>query len=207
MLPRTRDDPTSERPARPRPRTAAVRRAGIGALVAAATAASLAAVVVAHGDDRGAATVLGVLLVGFLVPLAAIDARERRLPDRLVYPAGVAALVAGVVLDPAGEPERLAAGAAAGACFLLVALVRPDGLGLGDVKLAAVLGLYLGAEVAVAIFVALLSGSAVGLGVLAVRGVAEGRRTALAFGPFLALGGLVAVIAGPALLRAYLAGP
>jgi leader peptidase (prepilin peptidase)/N-methyltransferase len=72
------------------------------------------------------------------------------------------------------------------------------------VKLAAVLGLYLGGEVAVAVFVALLAGVAFGLIVIARRGAAVGRKTVLPFGPFLALGGATAVIAGERLLDAYL---
>jgi leader peptidase (prepilin peptidase)/N-methyltransferase len=87
----------------------------------------------------------------------------------------------------------------------VAALASPAGMGMGDVKLAAVLGLFLGEEVAVALFVALLAGVLVGAAIIARKGVRAGRRTVLAFGPFLALGGVVAVIAGGGLLEAYLA--
>jgi leader peptidase (prepilin peptidase)/N-methyltransferase len=173
-------------------------------LVELATAALFAATVAVHHDD-GPRLVLGIALVVFLVPLTLVDLAVRLLPNRLTGPAAAVAVVAGTLLDPGGELERLLAGAAAGGCFLLAALASPAGMGMGDVKLAAVLGLFLGEEVAVALFVALLAGVAVGLVVIARKGARAGRKTVLAFGPFLALGGVVAVIAGQGLLDAYLA--
>jgi leader peptidase (prepilin peptidase)/N-methyltransferase len=173
-------------------------------LVGLATAALFVATVAIHYDD-GPRLVLGVVLVAFLVPLTLIDVAVRLLPNRLTGPAAAVAVVAGTLMDPGGELERLLAGAAAGGCFLLAALVSPAGMGMGDVKLAAVLGLFLGEEVAVALFVALLAGVAVGLVIIARKGARAGRKTVLAFGPFLALGGVVAVIAGQGLLDAYLA--
>jgi leader peptidase (prepilin peptidase)/N-methyltransferase len=163
----------------------------------------LVAIVLVHHDDVPR-LVLGILLVVFLVPLTLVDLAVRLLPNRLTGPAAAVAIVAGTLLDPGGELERVLAGAAAGGCFLLAALASPAGMGMGDVKLAAVLGLYLGGEVAVAVFVALLAGVAVGLIVIARKGAAAGRKTVLAFGPFLALGGAAAVIAGERLLDAYL---
>jgi leader peptidase (prepilin peptidase)/N-methyltransferase len=173
-------------------------------LVELATAALFAATVAVHHDD-GPRLVLGILLVAFLVPLTLVDLAVRLLPNRLTGPAAAVAVVAGSLLDPGGELERLLAGAAAGGCFLLAALTSPAGMGMGDVKLVAVLGLFLGEEVAVALFVALLAGVAVGLVIIARKGTRAGRKTVLAFGPFLALGGVVAVIAGQGLLDAYLA--
>jgi leader peptidase (prepilin peptidase)/N-methyltransferase len=76
-------------------------------------------------------------------------------------------------------------------------------MGMGDVKLAAVLGLFLGREVAVAILAGVLAGALVGGAIMARVGVQEGRKTAVPFGPFLALGGLIAVFAGPALVHFY----
>jgi leader peptidase (prepilin peptidase)/N-methyltransferase len=169
-----------------------------------ATAALLVAIVLVHRDDVPR-LVLGVLLVAFLVPLTIVDLAVRLLPNRLTAPAAAVAVVAGTLLDPGGELERVLAGAAAGGCFLLAALASPAGMGMGDVKLAAVLGLFLGEEVAVAVFVALLAGVAVGLIIIARKGARAGRKTVLAFGPFLALGGVAAVIAGQPLLSTYLA--
>ena len=173
-------------------------------LVELATAALLAAIVAVHHDD-GPRLVLGIALVAFLVPLTLVDLAVRLLPNRLTAPAAAVAIVAGTLLDPGGELERLLAGAAAGGCFLLAALASPTGMGMGDVKLVAVLGLFLGEEVAVAVFVALVAAVAVGLAIIARKGARAGRKTVLAFGPFLALGAVVAVIAGQGLLDAYLA--
>src|SRR5437868_5996865 len=94
---------------------------------------------------------------------------------------------------------------AAGAAFLLIfAIAYPRGMGMGDVKLAAVLGLFLGREVGVALLVGVMAGTIVGAAVMARLGVAEGRKTAVPFGPFLALGGVVALLAGPPIVHWYL---
>jgi leader peptidase (prepilin peptidase)/N-methyltransferase len=79
-------------------------------------------------------------------------------------------------------------------------------MGMGDVKLAAVIGLVLGRAVAPALMIALIAGTVVGIGVMARRGVAEGRKTAIPFGPFLALGAVVGLFAGDAIVNAYLPG-
>ena len=74
---------------------------------------------------------------------------------------------------------------------------------MGDVKLAAVMGLLLGPAVAPAMLVALLAGVLVGAAIVARRGVIDGRKTAVPFGPFLALGALVAVFAGQPIIDLY----
>jgi leader peptidase (prepilin peptidase)/N-methyltransferase len=173
--------------------------------VVAPAIAILVAAVVAVRHDETPELVLGLVLVAFLVPLALIDLATRLLPNALTAPAAILAVVVGTALDPGGEIERLVAGAAAGGFFLAAALVSPRGMGIGDVKLAAVLGLFLGREVAVAVLVALVAAVLLGAAVVARKGVAEGRRTAVAFGPFLALGGVVAVLVGDALVDIYVA--
>lgn len=172
-------------------------------LVEAGTALLLAAVAAVHAQDT-TQLVLGAVLVLFLVPMALIDLDHRIIPNTLTAPAAVVAVALGVALDPSGEPERLIAGVAAGGMFLLAALARPGGMGMGDVKLAAVLGLFLGGTVAVALMTALLLGTVVGAIVIARVGAAAGRKTAVPFGPFLALGGVVAVLVGDPLVSAYL---
>jgi leader peptidase (prepilin peptidase) / N-methyltransferase len=77
-------------------------------------------------------------------------------------------------------------------------------MGMGDVKLAAVLGLFLGRDVVPALFVAFIVGTLVGAVIMARKGAAEGRKTAVPFGPFLALGGVVALFAGDAMVDWYL---
>jgi leader peptidase (prepilin peptidase)/N-methyltransferase len=172
-------------------------------LVEAGTAA-LAAITVAVHHDSTTKLVLGLVLVAFLVPLALIDLEHKLLPNKLTGPAAVVAVVLGTALDPGGEVERLIAGAAAGGAFLLVALAAPGGMGMGDVKLAGVLGLYLGVAVAPAILIALVAGVLVSVVVIARVGVAGGRKTAIPFGPFLALGGFIAMLAGTGLMDSYL---
>jgi leader peptidase (prepilin peptidase) / N-methyltransferase len=149
---------------------------------------------------------VGLVLVALLVPVALIDLDHRLIPNRLTLVGALAALAIGLATDSGGVPERLIAGAAAGGFLLAAALARPGGMGMGDVKLAGVLGLFLGREVAVALLVALVSGTLVGLVVIARAGEGgEGRKTAIPFGPFLALGGLVGLLAGPAIIHWYLA--
>jgi leader peptidase (prepilin peptidase)/N-methyltransferase len=171
-------------------------------LVEAGTAVLVAAVVLVHAGDV-ARLALGVVLVLVLVPMALIDLDHRIIPNRLTGPAAVAALALGLALDPGGELGRVLSALGAGGFFLLAALASPGGMGMGDVKLAGVLGLFLGPAVAVALLVALVGGVAVGAAIIARRGVAAGRRTAVPFGPFLALGGVVALLAGAPLLDAY----
>jgi leader peptidase (prepilin peptidase)/N-methyltransferase len=171
-------------------------------LVELVTALLYVAVVV--GRDGAHDIVLGLILVTVLVPVTLIDLDHRIIPNKITLPAAVAAIVAGAILDPGFVPEQLIAGVAGGGFFFLAALAYPRGMGMGDVKLAGVLGLYLGRAVASAILIALVAGIVVGIGVIAAKGAKEGRRTAVPFGPFLALGGVVALFAGNALVDAYL---
>ena len=148
--------------------------------------------------------VLGLVLIGVLVPVALIDLDHRIIPNKITAPAAIAAVVLGLVLHPSGVLEQLVAGAAAGGFLLIFAIAYPRGMGMGDVKLAAVLGLFLGREVGVALLVGVTAGTIVGAAVMARLGVAEGRKTAVPFGPFLALGGIVALLAGPPIVHWYL---
>jgi leader peptidase (prepilin peptidase)/N-methyltransferase len=171
-------------------------------LVELATAVLYALVVL--NADKGLDVALGLLLVTALVPITLIDLEQRLIPNRITLPAAIGAILAGALLDPGFVPEQLIAGAAAGGFFLLAALAYPRGMGMGDVKLAGVLGLYLGRAVAPGIFIALIAGVLVGVVVIARKGAQEGRKTAVPFGPFLALGGLVSFFVGEGLVDAYL---
>lgn len=173
-------------------------------LVEAATGALCAAVVIAHSN--ASLIGLGILTVLVLVPVALIDLEHHVIPNRITGPAAIAALVLGVALDPSGEPTRLASAGAAGAFFGVAHLVSPRGMGMGDVKLAGLMGLLLGTAVAPALAIALIAGVVVGVAIAARRGPGERRSTGVPFGPFLALGGLTAVFAGHAILHAYLHG-
>ncbi len=170
-------------------------------LVEALTAALCVGAVLVH--DTAAGIALSIALILIVVPSALIDLEHRIIPNRITLLGAAAALALGLALDPAGEPERLIAGAAAGGFLLLAALAYPGGMGMGDVKLAGVMGLFLGASVAPALLIALVTGVLLGALVIARKGAQAGRKTAVPFGPFLALGALVAVFVGHPLVDVY----
>jgi leader peptidase (prepilin peptidase)/N-methyltransferase len=171
-------------------------------LVEATTAALFAGVVLTRSSAAGIS--LGVLTVLVLVPVALIDLDHHVIPNRITAPAAILAIVLGSALDPSGEPARLIAAAAAGGFLGVAALVSPRGMGMGDVKLAGLLGLLLGASVAPALLIALLTGVLAGLVLLARVKPGARRGVGLPFGPALALGGLVSFFAGHAIIAAYL---
>jgi leader peptidase (prepilin peptidase)/N-methyltransferase len=136
-----------------------------------------------------------------LVAISAIDIEHRIVPDRIVLPSTLIVLAAQMVRDPSIE-WPLAAFLAA--LFLFVAaVVYPAGMGMGDVKLALLLGAALGRTVPVALMVGMVAALVPSVVILARHGRA-GRKMGIPFGPFLALGSVVALFAGSALLDAYL---
>ena len=167
-------------------------------LVEAMTGLLCASVVLAKGPDEDA--LLPLALVLLLVPITLIDLDHRIIPNRLTLLGAVVAPALVALTEPDALPEHLIAAVAAGGFFLLALMAYPRGMGMGDVKLAAVLGLFLGRAVAPAIFVALVAGTLVGAAVIARKGAREGRKTAVPFGPFLALGGVVALFWGDAMV-------
>ena len=146
---------------------------------------------------------IGLVFVAILAVVTLTDLERRIIPNKVLIVGAVLCLAIAVPTDPAGVPERLIAAAAAGGVFFLVALAYPAGMGLGDVKLAATMGLFLGRAIAPAILAALLIGSLVGLAMIARHG-AEARKMAIPFGPFLALGGVIGLLAGDQLIDLYL---
>ncbi len=165
------------------------------------TAVLVIATVVVHPSAAGIALGTGFVLI--LVPCAVIDLEHRIIPNVLTGAGAAYAVIVGTALDPGGEPVRLIAGAAAGGFLLLAALAYPRGMGMGDVKLAGMMGLYLGAAVAPAMLAALAAGVLGGVVVMARSGTTTGRKTAIPFGPYLAFGGLVGLFVGEPLLHAY----
>jgi leader peptidase (prepilin peptidase) / N-methyltransferase len=169
-------------------------------LVELATALVFAAVVAANGFDDD--LVLQLPFVSLLIALAAIDFDHRLLPNRIVYPMAVYGVIATILVDRGDLVENLIAGAGAFVFLLLAVLAYPRGMGMGDVKLAGAMGLYLGLSVIPALLVAFLSGSVVGVFIIAREGAA-GRKKAVPFGIFLAFGGIVGVLFGPDLIDVY----
>jgi leader peptidase (prepilin peptidase) / N-methyltransferase len=146
---------------------------------------------------------LGIVFVTMLVAITLTDLDRRVIPNAVLMVGAVLGLAVVAVGDPASLPERAIAAAAAGGGLFLVVLAYPKGMGLGDVKLAAVMGLFLGRNVAPAILVALLAGSLLGA-VMIARDGAAARKRAIPFGPFLALGGFVGLLIGDPLVGLYL---
>ncbi len=171
-------------------------------LVEALTAALLVAVVLDTGADSDAW--LGIAFVILLVPVTLIDLDHRIIPNTLMLVGTVVSVALLLLTDPGALPDHLIAAAAAGGFLLIAALAYPGGMGMGDVKLAGVMGLFLGRNVAPALLAGFLVGSLVGAAIMAVKGVAKGRKTQVPFGPFLAFGGLVGLFAGDAIVEWYL---
>jgi leader peptidase (prepilin peptidase) / N-methyltransferase len=171
-------------------------------LTEAATGALFAAVVLA--THAHASVWLDLCFVAALVTITRIDLEHRIIPDRILAPLAVLAIVLTAITAPGELPGRLIAATAGGAALFIAVLAYPGGMGMGDVKLVAVMGLVLGPALAPALLVAFLAGTLVGLGIVARRGVAAGRKTAIPFGPFLALGALVGLFAGHPIIHVYL---
>ena len=171
-------------------------------LVEALTAVLAALVPIFLGPDED--VWIGFALVLILVPLTFIDLDHRILPNKITYPAVPLAIGLVAVFETDRLPEHLIAGAAAFALLFTAAWFYPSGMGVGDVKLAGVMGLFLGRAVAPALLVAFLLGTLVGIGVMVAKGVREGRKTAIPFGPFLAVGALVGLYAGDEIVDWYL---
>jgi len=163
--------------------------------------AYLATVLVLWGDAVQLA--LGLVLVTTLMAVTITDLEQRIIPNKILLAATLAGLAIVAVGDPASLPERAIAAVAAGGLLFTAALLYPRGMGLGDVKLAAVMGFFLGRNVAPALLVALLAGSLVGLTMVAREG-ASARKKAIPFGPFLAFGALVGLLFGNQLVDWYL---
>ena len=149
-------------------------------------------------------TAWAALAAGFcaaLVALSVIDAQHRIVPNRIVLPSAAVALVAHTVIDPTFAWLAWALVASSG--LFLVVLAYPKGLGMGDVKFALLLGAMLGASVTVALMIGLFA-ALVPSAVLFSRHGAAARKMSVPLVPFLALGAVIALFFGDALLGAYL---
>ncbi|MEJ7568482.1 MAG: prepilin peptidase [Gaiellaceae bacterium] len=168
-------------------------------LVELATALLVAACVFVFGFTWDAA--VASLFCAVLVAVSVTDLERRIIPNKIVLPASAIVLIAQTVLDPSVEWALGGLGAAA---FLLVAaLAYPAGMGMGDVKLALLLGVMLGRVVPVALMLGMLTALVPAI-VLLVRHGQAGRKMGIPFGPFLALGGVAGLFAGKSLLDSYL---
>lgn len=137
-----------------------------------------------------------------LVAISATDLEHRIVPNRIVVPGAAIVLVAQTALHP--SPEWALGALGASAFLFIAAIAYPAGMGMGDVKLALLLGAMLGRSVPVALMVGMFAAVLPSL-VLLVRHGAKARKMGIPFAPFLALGGVVALFWGDAILDAYLA--
>ena len=148
---------------------------------------------------RFGVTAHGVMWAGaeiLLVVIACVDLVTRRVPNRIIAPAAVAVVVVRAAFVHSSVPWALAAAAAAFAFFFVVAILARGGMGMGDVKLAGLIGLLLGKASLGALFVGILAGGVASMIVLiALRGK---RGSSIAYAPYLCLGAAIAILAfGP----------
>jgi leader peptidase (prepilin peptidase)/N-methyltransferase len=170
-------------------------------IVEAGTALLCALVVLVKGPDEDA--IIGIVLVLILVPVTLIDLDHHLIPNKITYPGFVLGVVLVAALDTDSLVENLIASAGAGGFLFVAWFLYPRGMGMGDVKLAFVLGIYLGRAVVPAMFTAFVAGALVGALVIARLGVKDGRRAGIPFGPWLALGGVVGLLAGDEIVDWY----
>ncbi|MGH9151801.1 MAG: prepilin peptidase [Acidimicrobiales bacterium] len=177
-------------------------------LVEIATAVLFALTALRFGAD--AALPAFLVFVAALVAITPIDLELRIVPNRIVYPtlfvsAPLLLLAAAIHGDWASAREAAIGGVAAFAVFFVLWYVSPRGMGYGDVRLSGVIGMFLGWlglwEVALGLFLAFLSASVIGVALMAAG--RKGRKDAIPFGPFLALGAVLALLAGDPLLAWY----
>jgi leader peptidase (prepilin peptidase)/N-methyltransferase len=172
-------------------------------VVAAATAGLFVAIALRIGLHPQ--LVPALLLTALIVPASVIDLRLRIIPDAINLPGAVLVYLTAVIAQPDRWAELLIGGVAA-ALFLGIAwLLYPAGMGLGDVKMVLMIGLALGKYVGVALFAAFAISTVFSAGVLLTHGL-RGRKTTFPFGPFLALGAVVAILWGPQLWAAWYIG-
>jgi leader peptidase (prepilin peptidase) / N-methyltransferase len=164
-----------------------------------ATALLVAGCVLKFGLSGRAA--VGAFFCIVLVAISAIDVEHRIIPNRIVVPAAAIVLVAQTALDP--SVEWVAAGLGAALFLFVFALVYPAGMGMGDVKLALLMGAALGRTVPVALMSGMVFAMVPAVVLLARHG-SKARKMGIPFGPFLALGSVLALFAGHSLLHAYL---
>jgi leader peptidase (prepilin peptidase)/N-methyltransferase len=168
-------------------------------IVEAVTALLVAVSVFVFGLTLDAA--VAAFFCAVLVAISATDVERRIIPNRIVLPAAAVVLAANTLLHP--SVAWAAAGLGAALVLLVAALAYHGGMGMGDVKLALLLGVALGPAVVVAMMIGMVSALVPSVVLFARHGSAA-RKMRIPFGPFLAFGGVVALFAGSALLHAYL---
>lgn len=168
-------------------------------LVEATTGALFA---VAAYEFSGVNLVAALVFLAVLVALSATDLGHRLLPNAIVFPAAVAGFALSVLANPGGWWVYTASAVAVGGGLFALAFLYPGGMGMGDAKMGAMLGIFLGPYAAIAVFFGAFLGAVVS-GLLMTLGLV-GRRYPMPFGVFMAVGGVVALFFGQELWEAYL---
>jgi leader peptidase (prepilin peptidase)/N-methyltransferase len=140
-----------------------------------------------------AEAVVQIVFICVLVAISRVDLERRIIPNRIVVPAWIAILLAHLAIHPHHWVEWLVASFGAGLFFLVVALVYPGGLGMGDVKLALLIGAALGWAVIAALFVGTLA-AGVFAAIMLFKEGSSARKRAIPLGPFLAGGAIIVVL-------------
>src|SRR4051812_48378943 len=170
---------------------APAREWNVGPATVAVAAGAGALGLVRFGLSAEGALAAGMLAV--LVVLSSIDLQARVLPNRIVYPATAAVMAWQFAFSPGHAAEWVLAALGAGVFLLVPALLRPGAMGMGDVKLAMLLGAALGRDVLTALMIGFLGMIPVTLWLLVRRRAVRG--ATVPFGPFLAFGAAVALLA------------
>ena len=181
-----------------RPRVLGVPQSSRLLLVTAATALLTGLSGLVYGFSLEA--LIAALFCFVLVVITRTDLEHRLIPDRIVLPGAVVVLVLRMIDEP--SVAWILGGLGAGLALFLLVLAYPKGMGMGDVKLALFMGVGLGLGVVVALFLGFLAGAVPAI-VLLVRHGSAARKQAIPLGPFLALGGVVALFAGDAIIDWY----
>lgn len=168
--------------------------AGLGALWA-------ATYLIIGGDDAGELA-LGLVLCALLVVITLTDLERRVIPNVIVVAGAVIGIAIAAPTDPDSLGERAIATVAGGGILFLVAMAYPGGMGMGDVKLVAMMGVYLGRALAPAALIGFAAGAIVGATLIGRHGAAA-RKRQIPFGPFLALGGVIGLWAGDEIVDWY----
>jgi leader peptidase (prepilin peptidase) / N-methyltransferase len=185
VLPTEQPDQTPQAPSSRRPLVSHPLRVGVVTVATAALAFASYPTV--------ARSALAAFFAGVLVVLAAIDLEHRIIPNKIVLPATAIVLAAHIAIEPGRTVELIVAPLAAAVFLFLPNLFTSSAIGMGDVKLALLLGAGLGWGVIGALLIGFLATVPFAIAVL-IRGGAAARKTMLPLGPFLAFGGLVILI-------------
>lgn len=144
----------------------------------------------------------GLFFVSALLAIAYIDAEHQIIPNKIIYPSFVVGPILLVIADPQKIPLYLIGLAIGGGLLLLISFIKPAGMGAGDIKLAAFMGLFLSWQVLLALFIGFATGAIIGITLALLK--KKGLKEPIAFGPFLVLGGIVAYFYGTPLISLYL---